>query len=68
MVTKVHSGPVVGCSWLPGGDQFVTASWDRTACIVDAALNKTFHTLTGHDLPLTFVRFVFYSLIAVLYF
>jgi len=55
MVTKVHSGPVSSCSWLPNGNQFVTASWDRTACIVDATANKTFHTLTGHDLPLTFV-------------
>jgi WD40 repeat protein len=30
-----HVGVVIAADWLPGGDQAVTAGWDRLACIWD---------------------------------
>ena len=53
--TTCHTSPVVCCDWLAGGEQFVTAGWDRTACIIDTTTLQTIQTLTGHDLPLTYV-------------
>uniref|UniRef100_H2Y9F6 WD repeat-containing protein 37 n=1 Tax=Ciona savignyi TaxID=51511 RepID=H2Y9F6_CIOSA len=50
-----HSSPVVGCDWLMDGQHFVTASWDRTSCLIDSSTSQTVQSLSGHDLPLTFV-------------
>ena len=30
-----HHGVVIAADWLPGGEQAVTAGWDRLACIWD---------------------------------
>ncbi|XP_078488620.1 WD repeat-containing protein 37 [Ciona intestinalis] len=50
-----HTSPVVGCDWLMDGVHFVTASWDRTSCLIDSSTSQTVQTLSGHDLPLTYV-------------
>ncbi|XP_071451947.1 WD repeat-containing protein 37 [Hetaerina americana] len=44
---------VSAADWLPGGDQVVTASWDRTACLYDACSGEVIQTLTGHDQELS---------------
>ncbi|KAF4518979.1 hypothetical protein B566_EDAN007767 [Ephemera danica] len=48
-----HSGVVIAADWLPGGDQAITASWDRSACLYDANTGDLLQALTGHDLELT---------------
>ncbi|KAL1122922.1 hypothetical protein AAG570_003247 [Ranatra chinensis] len=48
-----HCGVVMAADWLPGGDQLVTASWDRTANVYDVETEDILHTLTGHDQELT---------------
>uniref|UniRef100_A0A914CYR5 WD repeat-containing protein 37 n=1 Tax=Acrobeloides nanus TaxID=290746 RepID=A0A914CYR5_9BILA len=48
-----HTGVVISSEWLVGGDQILTASWDRTANIYDAENGKILNTLTGHDQELT---------------
>ncbi|XP_043273698.1 WD repeat-containing protein 37 [Venturia canescens] len=50
-----HSGVVVSADWLPGAEQLVTASWDRTANLYDAETGEVIHTLCGHDQELTHV-------------
>jgi len=55
MQNSSHTAPVVCCDWLSDAVQFVTASWDRTACLVDSSTNKTVQTITGHEQHLTFV-------------
>lgn len=39
--------------WLPGGDQIITASWDRTAILWDVETREALVPLTGHDRELT---------------
>ena len=46
-------GVVIAADWLPGGDQAVTAGWDRLACIWDTQTGQLLHQLTGHDEELT---------------
>jgi len=48
-----HSNAVVSADWFLGGDQAVTASWDRTANIWDVNTGELLHSLVGHDQELT---------------
>lgn len=48
-----HTGVVMAADWLPGGDQAVTASWDRTAILYDIETGEMLQTLSGHDQELT---------------
>lgn len=50
-----HSGVVMAADWLPGAEQIVTASWDRTANLYDTESGDIIHTLCGHDRELTHV-------------
>lgn len=49
-----HTSVVVAADWLPGGDQIVTASWDRTAILWNVETKEPIQTLTGHDCELTY--------------
>ncbi|XP_050523961.1 WD repeat-containing protein 37 [Daktulosphaira vitifoliae] len=49
-----HHGPVLAADWLLGGDQIITASWDRTAHLYDVETKEIINTLTGHDEELTY--------------
>ena len=53
VVLSGHQGVVVSADWLAGGDQCVTASWDRTAAVWDVSSQTMVHQLTGHDMELT---------------
>ena len=53
VVLTGHAGVVVSADWLSGGDQCVTASWDRTAALWDVGSQTMIQTLTGHDMELT---------------
>ena len=53
VVLSGHQGVVVSADWLAGGDQCVTASWDRTAAVWDVSSQTMIHQLTGHDMELT---------------
>ncbi|CAJ0578701.1 unnamed protein product, partial [Mesorhabditis spiculigera] len=44
-----HKGPVIACEWLAGGQQIITASWDRTANIYDTERGDIINVLTGHE-------------------
>lgn len=48
-----HSAVVIAADWLPGADQLVTASWDRTAHLYDTETGDIVQTLSGHDQELT---------------
>lgn len=48
-----HAGVVSAADWLPGGEQVVTASWDRTAALYDVETGDLIQSLTGHDEDLT---------------
>uniref|UniRef100_A0A182JCS6 WD repeat-containing protein 37 n=1 Tax=Anopheles atroparvus TaxID=41427 RepID=A0A182JCS6_ANOAO len=48
-----HTSVVVAADWLPGGDQVITASWDRTAILWDVETREPLHPLCGHDHELT---------------
>lgn len=48
-----HSGVVMAADWLPGGDQVITASWDRTANLYDVETRELLQSLSGHDQELT---------------
>ncbi|XP_067208596.1 WD repeat-containing protein 37 isoform X2 [Linepithema humile] len=50
-----HSSVVMAADWLPGAEQLVTASWDRTANLYDTETGEIIHTLCGHDQELTHV-------------
>ncbi|XP_012273769.1 WD repeat-containing protein 37 [Orussus abietinus] len=50
-----HTGVLMAADWLPGAEQIVTASWDRTANLYDAETGEIIHTLCGHDQELTHV-------------
>lgn len=49
-----HASVVVAADWLPGGDQIITASWDRTAILWNVETKEPVQTLTGHDCELTY--------------
>jgi len=36
--------------WLLGGDQIISASWDRTACLYDVETGELINSLTGKQL------------------
>jgi WD repeat-containing protein 37 len=44
---KGHSNVVIAADWLFGGDQVITASWDRTVCLFDANTGESLHSLPG---------------------
>ncbi|XP_054264669.1 WD repeat-containing protein 37 isoform X2 [Macrosteles quadrilineatus] len=48
-----HASVVMSADWLAGGDQAVTASWDRTASLYDVETGEMLQTLSGHDQELT---------------
>lgn len=48
-----HSSVVVAADWLPGCDQIITASWDRSAILWDVETKEPLQPLTGHDHELT---------------
>lgn len=50
-----HTSVIVAADWLPGGDQIITASWDRTAILWDVETKEPLQPLTGHDHELTHV-------------
>lgn len=52
---KLNSINFQSCAdWLPGGDQIITASWDRTAILWDVETREPLVPLTGHDRELTY--------------
>jgi len=53
VVLSGHQGVVVSADWLAGGEQVVTASWDRTANLWDVGSQVLLHSLAGHDMELT---------------
>ena len=53
MVLTGHTGVVVSADWVPGGNQAVTASWDRTAALWDLPTQTMIQALAGHDMELT---------------
>jgi WD40 repeat protein len=50
-----HTDVVSFAQWLSSGDQIITASWDRTSNIFDAASGKIIKTLTGYLLVYRFL-------------
>lgn len=48
-----HNSVVIAADWLPGGDQAITASWDRTANLYDTHTGELLSQLIGHDQELT---------------
>lgn len=42
-----HTGVVMAADWLPGGDQVITASWDRTASLYDVETRELLQSLSG---------------------
>lgn len=48
-----HIGVVIAADWLAGGDQVITASWDRTANVYDVQTGELVTQLVGHDQELT---------------
>ncbi|XP_045612520.1 WD repeat-containing protein 37 [Procambarus clarkii] len=48
-----HTSVVIAADWLPGGDQAITASWDRTANLYDTHTGELLSQLIGHDQELT---------------
>jgi WD40 repeat protein/uncharacterized protein YjbI with pentapeptide repeats len=43
-----HSRSVTACAFSPGGEHIVSASWDHTLILWDAATGKPLRTLKGH--------------------
>ncbi|KAI1717102.1 WD repeat-containing protein 37 [Ditylenchus destructor] len=48
-----HTDVVVAGEWLFGGENIITASWDRNANVYDAETGKVINLLSGHDQELT---------------
>ncbi|CAH1774039.1 unnamed protein product [Owenia fusiformis] len=48
-----HQGVINAADWMAGGNQVITASWDRAAHLYDADSGEIVNTLTGHDEELT---------------
>lgn len=53
VILSGHQGVVSSADWMAGGEQVVTASWDRTAAIWDVTTQTMIHSLAGHDTELT---------------
>jgi WD40 repeat protein len=45
LILSGHQGVVSSADWLAGGEQVVTASWDRTAAIWDVTSQTMIHSL-----------------------
>lgn len=43
-----HTGVVVAADWITGGDQVITASWDRSANLYDVETGELVQCLTGN--------------------
>lgn len=50
-----HQAVVVAADFLCGGDQIITASWDRTSILWNVETKEPIQVLTGHDCELTYV-------------
>ncbi|SDR64179.1 WD40 repeat [Rhizobiales bacterium GAS113] len=48
-ILRGHNGPVLSATFSLDGTRIVTASWDKTARVWDAATGKAIAVLTGHD-------------------
>ena len=44
-----HHGVVIAADWLPGGEQAVTAGWDRLACIWDTQTGQLLHQVRKYS-------------------
>ena len=44
-----HEGSVNSAAFSPDGSRIVTASWDKTARVWDAATGKAIAVLSGHE-------------------
>lgn len=42
-----HTSVVIAADWLPGGDQAITAAWDRTSNLYDAHTGELLSQLIG---------------------
>lgn len=42
-----HTSVVIAADWLPGGDQAITAAWDRTANLYDTHTGELLSQLIG---------------------
>lgn len=50
-----HNSVVVCADWLAGGEQIITAGWDRVAILWNVETKEPVQSLTGHDAELTYV-------------
>ncbi len=57
MATFVHKGTVVHAAFSPDGRRIVTASWDKTARVWNAATGQLVATLVGHTARLEHAAF-----------
>lgn len=48
-----HMCVVIAADWMTGGEQVISASWDRTAILYDSESGVQVSTLTGHHQELT---------------
>ncbi len=63
-----HTNAVIAADWIAGGDQAVTASWDRTANIWDVTTGELLHQLVGMRTSFTFsINFVFVRTVALVF-
>jgi len=53
-VLSGHTSVVIAADWLPGGDQLITASWDRTASLWDTHTGERLQNFLGHDQELSY--------------
>lgn len=44
-----HTSVIISADWMAGGEQLITASWDRTANLYDVETTAIVHTLTGKN-------------------
>lgn len=49
-----HTGAISGAEWIAGGEQIITASWDRLAILHDIETGSALVQLVGHDQELTY--------------
>lgn len=47
-----HTSVIISADWMAGGEQLITASWDRTANLYDVETTAIVHTLTGKSLTM----------------
>jgi WD40 repeat protein len=48
-----HNGVVISADWVTGGEQIVSAGWDKLACVWDTQTGELLQQLSGHDDELT---------------